>query len=216
MTSRRSACFACSAPGTLLAGGLAVAALTAAAPEGPAIAAATPEDACAELFVPEGYELSCLVEPSDDQGPWRATVQPDDGTFAGLSHLTVSPVEDPVHDPAEWLQEQLKIDVTGLDHALTSFIEDEDNPFVGNDWWDSLRGLKDVVHGFADLPLEACGEPEEGKEGDWQLVCDWSFASLHQYLTVRLVEREGAYYSVRIQAMNPRRYRHLTAIANSF
>ena len=46
--------------------------------------------------------------------------------------------------------------------------------------------------------------------------CDWGIGSLRQLLTVQLVERDGVLYGLRVQSMNPRRHRHLQAIANSF
>ena len=172
---------------------------------------------CDRLFVPEGYELTCTVERKTGDDAWEVSVHPLDGTFASLSELTLSPIEETVLDPEDWLQRQVKIDVSGLDQALTNFLDDEDNPFSEESWWQSLRGLKDVVHSFSDLPLDSCEPPLKGEESnDWSIQCDWGVGSLRQYLTVYLVEREGAFYRMKIQTMNQRRYRHLQAIANSF
>lgn len=173
---------------------------------------------CDRLFVPEGYELTCTVERqtgSDDS--WEVSVHPLEGTFAGLSELKLMPVEESVSDPDSWLQEQIRIDASGLENALTNFLEDEDNPFSAESWWQSLKGLKDVVHSLSDLPLDSCAAPVENTEkASWKIDCDWGIGSLRQYLSVYLVERDGEYYTLKIQAMNQRRYRHLLAIANSF
>ena len=173
------------------------------------------ERPCDLLFVPEGYELTCTVtrEPGDDA--WEVSVHPTEGTFASLSELTLSPVKDEIADPAGWLRKQVRIDVTGLENALTSFLDDEDNPFADESWWTSLQGLKDVVHSISDLPLDSCEEPRAGEDG-WIIDCDWGIGSLRQLLTVRLVERDGIFYTLRVQSMNERRHRHLQAIANSF
>lgn len=180
------------------------------------VQAATAEKACDRLFVPEGYELTCTVERKGGDDAWEVSVHPTDGAFAGLSKLTLSPIEDTVTTPADWLQRQVKIDVTGLEDALTGFLDDEDNPFSGESWWTSLQGLKDVVHSISDLPLDACEDPRERGDDGWVIDCDWGFGSLRQLLSVRLVERDGIFYALRIQSMNPRRHRHLQAIANSF
>jgi len=173
------------------------------------------EQACERLFVPDGYELTCSVERKPGDDVWEVSVHPTDGTFASLSELTLSPVKGNVVDPANWLQQQVKIDVTGLESALTNFLDDEDNPFAGESWWTSLQGLKDVVHSISDLPLDACEAPRESDDS-WVIDCDWGIGSLRQFLTVRLVERDGDFYVLRVQSMNPRRHRHLQAIANSF
>jgi len=174
------------------------------------------EQPCDRLFVPEGYELTCTVERQVGDDSWEVSVYPTDGTFAGLSKLTLMPVEDKVTDPTDWLRQQVKIDVTGLENALTSFLDDEDNPFAGESWWTSLQGLKDVVHSISDLPLDSCDEPKPSDEIDWSIDCEWGLGSLQQLLTIHLVERDGIFYGMRIQSMNPRRHRHLQAIANSF
>lgn len=181
---------------------------------GPASASTEP---CDRLFVPEGYELTCTVERLEGDDSWEVSVHPLDGTFADLSALKLAPVSEDVTDPESWLQEQIRIDASGLEKALTSFLDDEDNPFSEESWWQSLKGLKDVVHSLSDLPLDACAPPVENSElTSWKIDCDWGIGSLRQYLSVYLVEREGLYYTLRVQTMNQRRYRHLSAIANSF
>ena len=182
-----------------------------------AISPALAEEApCDRLFVPEGYELICTVERKANEDAWELSVHPTDGTFASLSELTISPIDSTVDEPTAWLKEQVKIDVSGLESALTSFLDDEDNPFAGESWWTSLQGLKDVVHSISDLPLDSCEEPRQFEEADWSIDCEWGLGSLRQFLTVHLVERDGIAYAIRIQSMNPRRHRHLQAIANSF
>ncbi len=179
-------------------------------------ASATTEP-CDRLFVPEGYELTCTVERLEGDDSWEVSVHPLDGTFAGLSELKLAPVMDDVSDPETWLQEQIRIDASGLEDALTSFLDDEDNPFSAESWWQSLKGLKDVVHTLSDLPLDSCEAPVENSDlVSWKIDCDWGIGSLRQYLSVHLVERDGQYYMLRVQTMNERRYRHLSAIANSF
>lgn len=180
---------------------------------GPSSAEVAP---CDRLFVPEGYELTCTVERQVGNDAWEVSVHPTDGTFASLSELTLRPVDIAIGDPETWLREQVKIDVSGLESALTGFLDDEDNPFAGESWWTSLQGLKDVVHSISDLPLDSCDDPRATDDADWVIDCEWGIGSLRQFLTVHLVERDGVNYALRIQSMNPRRHRHLQAIANSF
>ena len=177
---------------------------------------AAEEAPCDRLFVPEGYELTCTVERKANEDSWELSVHPTEGTFATLSELTIGPIQDSVSEPTDWLKQQVKIDVSGLESALTSFLDDEDNPFAGESWWTSLQGLKDVVHSISDLPLDSCEDPRQFEETDWSIDCEWGLGSLRQFLTVHLVERDGVAYAIRIQSMNPRRHRHLQAIANSF
>ncbi len=73
-----------------------------------------------------------------------------------------------------------------------------------------------MVHSISDLPLDACEAPRESVDDGWIIDCDWGIGSLRQLLTVRLVERDGIFYALRVQSMNQRRHRHLQAIANSF
>ena len=172
---------------------------------------------CELLNVPEGYDFSCTVERQFGEDDWEASVQPLDGAFAGLSRLNFAPIEGPVSEPESWLKDQVKIDLTGLESAVTSVVDDENSPFAEKEWWQSLQGLKDAVHSLSDLPLDACNPPQTvGEQADWKIDCDWGLGSLRNYMSIYLVERDGQYYTLKVQSMNERRYRHLVAIANSF
>jgi hypothetical protein len=48
------------------------------------------------------------------------------------------------------------------------------------------------------------------------MECEWQLGPFKQLLALRLVDREGERYAVKIRAMNEHRMRHLVAIANSF
>ncbi len=175
------------------------------------------ESPCAKLFLPAEHQLICTVEAgaggADD---WQLTVRPADGKFGWLTRLTIRPVSEPVPDPKVWLQSQLKLDVSAFDDALTGLMEDEDSPFWQSELWAPLASVKDMVTALADLPLEACEPPAEHGARGWQIACDWGVGPVQQFLQVRLVERSGQRYGLRIETMNPRRYKHLVAIANSF
>ncbi len=181
------------------------------------VTASAATEPCDLLDVPEGYDFSCTVERPIDKNHWEVSVQPLDGAFAGLSQLYLAPLEEPVSDPEDWLIKQIKIDLSGLQSAVTSVVDDEDSPFADKEWWQSLQGLKDAVHSLSDLPLNACEAPlQDDKSADWKIECDWGLGSLRNYMSIYLVERDGQYYTLKVQAMNERRYRHLVAIANSF
>jgi hypothetical protein len=174
-------------------------------------------DLCDRLFLPEGYQLDCTVQGSAAGSGPMAVVRPVEGAFAPLSELTIRPLDEPVDDPEQWLREQLTIDLSGVEESLTGLAESPDSPFAGSSIDQHLESWLDLLGSLASLPLEGCGEPVARSGGDrWELVCEWPLGPLRQYLTLRLVERDGEQYAMRIRAMNEQRLRHLVAIANSF
>jgi hypothetical protein len=185
---------------------------------GPAAAAATPTDPCALLFVPEGYELRCTVYrgTADD---WRLVIRPENSLFAPLSELSIEPVEEPIEDPEAWLQAQLRIDLSGLEHVVRELAQSEDSPFAGEEIGDSLESWLGMMTMLTEWPLQSCAAPSTdtgAMTGETsELACEWEFGPFHQHLMIRLVERDGQRYGVRVRAMNERRLRHLVAIANS-
>jgi hypothetical protein len=179
--------------------------------------AAPIDDLCGRLFLPEGYQLDCTVRGGARASERMAVVHPVEGAFAPLSELTIRPLDDAVDDPEQWLRDQLKIDLTGVEDSLTGLTESPDSPFAGSSIDEHLESWLALLDSLAGLPLEGCGEPTARSAGDgWQLTCEWPLGPLRQYLTLRLVERDGQQYAVRIRAMNEQRLRHLVAIANSF
>ena len=174
-------------------------------------------DLCGRLLLPEGYQLDCSVQDGAAPSERTAVVRPVEGAFAPLSELTIRPLEEPVDDPAQWLREQLTIDLTGVEDSVSGLAESPDSPFAGSSIDEHLESWLELLDSLAGLPLEGCGEPAARSAGDgWQLTCEWPLGPLHQYLTLRLVERDGEQYAMRIRAMNEQRLRHLVAIANSF
>ncbi len=184
----------------------------------PALPAAAPiDDVCGRLFLPEGYRLDCSVQGGAPASERMAVVRPVEGAFAPLSELTIRPLDQPVQDPAQWLRGQLKLDLSGVEDSLRGLVQSPDSPFAGTPLADELRGWTAFLEQLTTLPLEGCREPAAlpAAEG-WQLACEWPLGPLRQFLTLRLVERDGQQYAVRIRTMNERRLRHLVAIANSF
>jgi hypothetical protein len=192
--------------------------LTGGAPAAAPASAAIPDDPCALLFVPDGYQLRCTVYrgANDD---WRLVVQPEDSPFAALSELSVEPLEEPIEDPEAWLRDQLRIDLTGLEDAVRELAEGDDSPFTDERITASLETWLGMMTNLAEWPLQSCTEPTAVPAGtpwqDSELTCDWQLGPFHQHLLIRLVERDGQHYVVRVRAMNERRLRHLVAIANS-
>ena len=192
--------------------GIALATLAWASPE-----AASIGDLCDRLFLPDGYQLDCTWRSDAGGSEGMAVVRPVEGAFAPLSELTIRPLEEPVDDPERWLREQLRIDMTGVEDAVSGLAESPDSPFAGSGLDEHLESWLDLLDSLAGLPLEGCGEPAARPAGDgWELTCEWPLGPLRQYLTLRLVERDGEQYAMRIRAMNEQRLRHLVAIANSF
>jgi hypothetical protein len=181
---------------------------------GPAKAAG---DLCARLFVPEGYDLGCALEPEQSgRGP-AVVVRPTDSTFGPLSELRLRRVEEPVADPAAWLRQQLTLDLSPVDSALQELSRDPDSPITGTPLAEQLSEWRELLGSAATLPLAGCGEPARRAGVDaWEMACDWELGPLRQYMTFRLVERAGERYAITIRTMNEQRLRHLVAIANSF
>lgn len=172
-------------------------------------------DPCGQLFLPEGYQLICRVH-TDARG-WQLVVQPEEGAFASLSKLTLRPVDERVTDPKAWLRDQLIIDLSGFESTLDDLLHGDDSPLAGTSLEDAFEGWQAFMSRVSTWPLDGCEEPEKLVGDDaWQMACEWQFHDWHQYLALRLVERDGQQHFIKIQAMNPRRYRHLQAIARSF
>ena len=180
-------------------------------------AAAQPTDLCARLFVPEGIELGCTVQSDPAGSGLAAVVQPTESDFAPLSELTLRKVEEPVEDPAEWLREQLTLDLSPLDSALEELIQGADSPITGTPLAEQLQSWRGLLGSAAKLPLSGCSDPARLAGGAvWQMACEWEVGPLRQYMNFRLIERAGEHYAIRIRTMNEQRLRHLVAIANSF
>ena len=179
--------------------------------------AAVPADPCGLLFVPEGYQLRCTVQRgiADD---WRLVIRPEGSPFAALSELSIEPIEEPVGDRQAWLRNQLRLDLSGLEHVVRELAEGDDSPFAEGDVAAPLEAWLGMMTMLAEWPLQSCKEPSAAgtalREGS-ELACEWELGPFHQHLLIRLVEREGQLYAVRVRAMNERRLRHLVAIANS-
>jgi hypothetical protein len=173
--------------------------------------AAAEHGLCERLFVPEGYALTCSVEGDPAAGGWNLLVQPAEGTFAPLSELTIRPVEEPVADPAAWLEEQLTLDMSQFDATLNDLLHSPDSPVADTPIVGQLESWRGVLRAAVGWPLAGCADPESVAGGE-----TWQLGPFKQLLALRLVDREGERYAVKIRAMNEHRMRHLVAIANSF
>ena len=101
---------------------------------------------------------------------------------------------------------------------MRQLAESEDSPFTDDAVVAPLEAWLGMLTGLAEWPLQSCEEPATSgsatREGS-ELACEWRLGPFHQHLVLRLVERDGERYMVRVRAMNERRLRHLVAIANS-
>jgi hypothetical protein len=184
-----------------------------------AAAAQTPDDdLCARLFVPEGYELGCALESDPSGSGEAAVIRPADSAFAALSELSLRRVEESVEDPAAWLRAQLTVDLSPVDSALKELTRGPDSPITNTPLAEQLQAWRGLLGSAAALPLAGCGEPRRlvGGGDAWEMACEWELGPLRQYMRLRLVERAGERYAIRIRTMNEQRLRHLVAIANSF
>jgi hypothetical protein len=183
-----------------------------------AAAAAAPTDPCGLLFVPQGYQLRCTVERGLEDD-WRLVIRPESSPFAALSELSIAPLEEPVEDPQTWLRDQLRLDLSGLEQVVRELAESDDSPFADEEVTAPLEAWLGMMTMLADWPLQSCEEASatsgSAARERSELACEWQLGPFHQHLVLRLVERDGQYYAVRVRAMNERRLRHLVAIANS-
>jgi hypothetical protein len=179
--------------------------------------AASIDQVCGRLFLPEGYQLDCSVQGGTPAAERAAVVRPVEGAFAPLSELTIRALDQPVKNPEQWLRDQLKLDLSGVEDSMSALVQSPDSPFAGTPLAEEMRSWTAFLNQLTALPLEGCREPATLPAGEgWELACEWPFGPLRQFLTLRLVERDGQQYAVRIRTMNERRLRHLVAIANSF
>lgn len=177
---------------------------------GAAAAAAPADDLCARLFVPEGYELRCL------EAGGRAEVRPAGGAFAPLSQLTLRRIEQPIADQDAWLRQQLTLDVASFNDAFDELLRSADSPLADTPVAEQLETWRGALAALAGWPLNGCADPALVGDATREMVCTWQFGPFEQYMTLRLVTRDEQVFALEIRAMNPKRLRHLTAIANSF
>lgn len=180
---------------------------------GPPAEAAAPPGYCPHLFVPDGYELTCRADGDD----WRLTVRPKDELLGPFSVLTLRPVEQDVEDPDIWLRERLTLNLSEFALAFKDLLGRPESPLHAAPLSESLDKLARRLRLVDQLPLQSCGFPVQ-REGDeaWQIECDWTLGPLELNGLLRLVYRGDQPYAISVWAVDPRRMRHLTAIANSF
>lgn len=189
----------------------------------PGAAAEAAPSPCDELFIPEGYQLTCTLEGSSESGIWIARVRPSEGAFDDLTELRLEPVEGPIDEPELWLRERMVVDVSGFEAALDELLADPDSPLGDLPLDRSLDDWGDMMRALGQLPLRGCAEPvryaggaDTGEPGRYEIACVWRLGPFTQYMNVRLLNRDGQDYAIRLRAVNERRLRHLKAIANSF
>ena len=186
------------------------------APSTNAGAASTPNP-CEALFVPDEYGLGCSVQEHVDAAPWQVVVEPTEGPFRRFSRLTIAPVEEEVSHPAEWLREHVKLDLAEVDDSLRDMFKSPDNPFSDDLVSTYLETMLDLVEAVASAPLVGCEDAHPlAHEDGWEVECAWGVGGVEKYQTMRLVRRGEAFYLITMESMNPRRMRHLAAVANSF
>jgi hypothetical protein len=184
---------------------------------GPPVLAQPAEALCAQLSVPAGLQLDCVVQSDPAGAGVAAVVRPTDSEFGPLSELRLHRIEEPIDDPAAWLREQLTLDLTPLDAAIDELIHGPDSPITGTPLADQLQSWRGLLGSAATLPLAGCRDPvRRARDETWEMACEWEVGSLRQFMRFRLIERDGERYAIRIRTMNEQRLRHLVAIANSF
>lgn len=190
--------------------------------------------AAAWLDVPDGF----VAEPAPSLSPQRRdeapkadapaadwqpllTVRPEDGPFADLSAVHLRRVVGTVADPDAWLRQRVAADF-GDESLAEDLLDSPDSPFA-DPAFDVLRDALPRLFGglerLGQLPLQFCEGPVTAYNAAGslrELACTFQVGPFRQFMTLRLQEVDGTWYYTLIRAMNERRVRHLTAIANSF
>jgi hypothetical protein len=179
--------------------------------------AAASAPSCARLFIPEQLHLICRAEQGPGIGDWRLVVEPANGAVAMLTHLEVRHVDEPVDDPAAWLQDQVRLGLHEVRASLQHLLDSSDNPIAGSRLNKSIKDWIQRSDYIDDIPLSGCQEPEpHGGPNGWQMACRWGIGDVESQLILRLDGPAEERHLMTIRAMTERRLRHLLAIANSF
>ena len=115
------------------------------------------------------------------------------------------------------MQERLTFNLVELGHALRDVLGRPESPLYEPLLSEPLGSLIPYLAALEQLPLQGCGYPEQLAGGEvWQMECEWELGSLRYHGFLRLVHLGGQPYVVSAFASDPRRLRHLEAIANGF
>jgi len=170
---------------------------------------------CDALPVPAELGLACTADVTG----W-AEVTPSEGLWSALSRLEVREldrVEEPLawSEPASWLRRQVTYDLTGLVERLVTRVNDPDSPFGNSAIDTTLAGIADTITGWAKVAEAGCVD-DPGRAERTGLTCRWEAGPLALGMILRVVADGERRFAIRAYAMNERRLRHFTAIANGF
>jgi hypothetical protein len=171
--------------------------------------------------VPDGFRSRPGAATNSPDWTPLLTVTPDEGPFSELSEIVLARVAAPVADPDAWLAARLTAEVTAPGE-IERLLDSPDSPF-GDPAFDVLRrALPELFAGLQTmgrLPLEFCDPPRAGYNASGafrERYCTFAIGPLRKFVVLRLQQAGDDWYYTQITAMNERRLRHLTAIANSF
>ncbi len=185
----------------------------------PGAARAEGSDLCAALSIPEQLGLICRAATESAEG--GVVIQPESGSFASLSRMTVRPL-DPVKDalawsdPEAWLRHQLVLDTSGVAGALEGMTDDPDSPFGSTMLRDAVGSLVKGLGSLAKAPLAACEEPTARTRGRYDMSCVFGADGLGLDLLLRIQAAGDKRYGLSMRTMNEQRLLHFRAIADGF
>ncbi len=142
------------------------------------------------------------------------------GPFRAFTRIDVAMVEHAIGDPHQWVIDRVSGETAAVaEAALVLF--DPDNPYAGarvNDEElspESVHRTLDLVaqqpHHFCDGPTESYNDTGTTIEID----CAFWLAGTSTHLLVRLQQAGDTWYLIIARAHNSRRFRQLSAIADS-
>ena len=184
-----------------------------------------PPAAAQGFEVPDGFVSRPGAAASSPDWMPLVTVTPAEGPFSELSEIVLARVTGAVAatDAAAdaWLAARLTAEVAAPGE-IERLLDGPDSPF-GDPAFDALRrALPELFAGLQTmgrLPLEFCDPPRAGYNASGafrERYCTFAIGPLRKFVVLRMQQAGDAWYYTQITAMNERRLRHLTAIANSF
>lgn len=194
---------------------IALALLAAPLATGPAAAAV-----CDGLQVPEGFAQDCRRVPVEGRVSEEAVITPTTGAPTDLARLNLRELdraEDAAawSDPDEWLRSRLVVDVGGFAASLRGLTDDPGSLLGGPTARQAVDTVIVTLERWGRAALSGC-EPAPPRPDARGLACQWGVAGFEAMMTQRLVSSGDRRFVVAWRSTEPRSFRRLEAIANSF
>jgi hypothetical protein len=176
-----------------------------------AASAASAEDFCDALAIPEQLDLVCFEEPDG-----TTVVRGPESPFPSLNRIELRRLDEPVDDPADWLRDRTTLDTSGISRALRSWLTHPDNPLKPEVVQPSLDALEEVLGELEALSQAVCEEPEQLAPDRWTMRCRFDVTVAEGLLRLELLRTDGLPVAVEMRAASEQRTRQFEALLNGF